>query len=167
MIYEHAKLHVDGDFPWVHARRWLNEGMRLIATTCETGSVTDTVQINVTDRNKWHDLPIGTMNIAKVIKNGSSYNDYREDVNKILFNETGKYDVRIKRLAKDIQLESDIPEIYESYHYPLSYWVASREQFRFNPDSPDGQRLENTFYIQIRQVDDMLSKARRTRKIKV
>lgn len=166
-IYEHAKLHVDGDFPWVHARRWLNEGMRLIATTCETGSITDTVDIDAIEENKWHKLPSDTLKIIRVYKNGNKFNDYREDINSIYLKDIGTYQVDVKRLPKDIGKESDTPEIHEAYHFPLSYWVGAKEQLRFNPDSPDGQRLEATFYLEIQQVDNMLNKSNRVRKIKV
>lgn len=166
-IYEHAKLHVDGDFPMVHALRWVNEAIRLVATTCDTGSVKDNMRIVVDEPNKWHTLPSDVLGVIKVSFIGEETNDYKEDVLRIFLPEVGAYDIEYKRLPKEIVKESEIPEIHELYHFPLSYWIASREQFRFNPDNADGQRLEVTFYGEIRAVDSMLKKTNRVRKIKV
>lgn len=167
MIYEHAKLHVDGDFPWVHARRWINEAIRLVATTCDTGTIKDNIQIVANEPNKWHGIPSNAISVTNVLINGKKTNDYKEDVQRIFLPSAGTYDIEYKRLPKNIGLESDTPELHELYHFPLSYWVASREQYRFNPDNVDGQRLEATFYLEIKQVDLKLSKSHRVRKIKV
>lgn len=166
-IYEHAKLHVDGDFPWIHARRWLNEAQNIIASTCDTGNVLDTITINTKQKNKWHSLPKKTIKINRVYFNGVKTNEFQEDNLKVFLPEIGEYLIEYKRLPKEIGLESDEPELHELYHFPISYWVASREQYRFNPDNPDGSRLEATFYQEIAFVDNMLKNKKRVRKIKV
>lgn len=165
MIYEHAKLHVDGDFPWVHARRWINEAQRLIATMCESGSPTKLIEIKVDKPYSWYDLPKDFIKVNKVYLNGTPTNDFLEGSGKILLRERGTFQVEYKKIPKDITNESDTPELHELYHYPISYWVASREQFRFNPDNPDGQRLEATFYFEIANIDKMLKNKKRVRKI--
>ena len=166
-IYEHAKLHVDGDFPWVHAKRWILEAQNLIASTCETGSIRDTLTINVDEPNNWYKLPNDFIKVEKIYLNNQETNNFKEDTLQILLPEKGEYKIEYRRLPKTIGLESDEPELHELYHYPMSYWVASREQYRYNPDSPDGQRLEATFYQEIALVDNMLSRTKRVRKIKV
>ena len=167
VIYEHAKLHVDGDFPLVHALRWLNEAQRLIAMTCETGAVLDSASFITTEENKWYSLPSNKVAIKNVYYKGQKVNDYREDGIMVQLPSIGEYIVEYKRIAKDMARESETPELHELYHFPISYWIASREQFRFNPDNPDGQRLENTFYQEIMQVDSTLKKSNRVRHIKV
>lgn len=166
-IYEHAKLHVDGDFPWVHAKRWLDEAQTKIASSCDTGNIKDNVTIVVTIVDQWYSLPSNTIMVSKVLLDGYSTNEYKEDTSRIFLPEIGTYSIEYKKLPKSINLESDTPELHELYHFPMSYWVASREQYRFNPDSPDGARLEQTFYNEINQVDKMISRTSRVRKIKV
>lgn len=166
-IYEHAKLHIDGDFPWPYAHRWLLEAQNLIATMCETGSIPDTLTIEVKEPNKWHDLPKNTVKINKVYIDNQETNNFKEDTLRVFLPEKGKYLIEYKRLPKIIGKESDEPELHELYHYPMSYWLASREQYRFNPDSQDGARLESTFYQEIALVDNMLKNRKRVRKIKV
>lgn len=166
-IYEHAKLHVDGDFPWVHARRWILEAQNIIATDCDTGSIADNIEIEVEEVNKWYDLPSNLILVERVYLNGRKTNDYKVEPLRIFLKDKGNYRIEYKRLPKVIGLESDEPEIHELYHFPMSYWLASREEFRFNPDNPDGQRLEATFLSEIRRVDQRLSKDKRVRKIKV
>lgn len=166
-IYEHAKLHVDGDFPWVHAQRWLNEAQELIASICESGSIRDSIEIENNIERSNHILPKECINVDTVYLNGEKTSEFVEKESLIQLNKVGKYLIEYKRIPKLIGLESDEPELHELYHFPMSYWVGSREQLRFNPDNPDGLRLENAFYAQISRVDKTLSKRKRVRKIKV
>ncbi len=170
-IYEHAKLHVDDDFTFVHARRWLNEALGLISVVCEHGSrVTESAIINSTGP-EYHDLPDNVIEIKAVYEDSISrenrYQDYVYEGGRIYIPDEGTFLVEYERTAKDIGLESDTPEVHPQYHFPISYWVASREKLRFNPQDQDGIRLQGEFYSQIRTVDLALSKNRRVRKIQV
>lgn len=166
-IYEHAKLHVDGDFPWVHAQRWINEAQQMIASICETGGVLDSVTIYALEDSNWHDLPDNVITVKGVTIDGEEYRDYKTKPGSIYILEAGTYEVEYTRIPIQIALESDTPEVHELYHFPMSYWIGSREQYRFNPDSPDGNRLEQAFYREVAIVDKRLQKKPRVRYVKV
>ena len=169
-IYEQAKLHVDDDFTWVHGRRWLNEAIRIIATTCEKGSfVKDETTIEA-EKNIYYDLP-DNIGINAVYKDEKGRNNrvhnYVEEGDRIHFEEDGSYIVEYKKLPHDILNESDTPQVHELYHLPISYWIASREKLRFNPMDADGHRLSQEFYTQIGTVNENLTRTNRVRKIYV
>lgn len=170
-IYEQAKLHVDDDFTWVHARRWLNEGLKLVATVCEHGArVLETVTITATGPD-YYFIPSSSIGVKNVyigeVQRDNRVNNYIEEENRIWLPEEGVYTIEYHRAANDIGRESDTPEVHEMYHFPLSYWIASREKLRFNPQDPDGIRLQGEFYSQIRSVDFMLARNKRVRKVKI
>ena len=170
-IYEQAKLHVDDDFAWQHAKRWLNEGLKLLATVCENGSkVMETITLTATQAD-YYAIPIDSIGVSAVYKDSVSrinrIQNYVEDGSRLWIPEEGVYYVEYHRPASEIALESDVPEVHEMYHIPLSYWIASREKLRFNPQDADGIRLQGEFYSQVRSVDYMLGLNRRVRKVRI
>ena len=170
-IYEQAKLHVDDDFNWLHARRWLNEAMREIAVLCENGSkIMETITV-ISTQADYYSIPSESIGVANVyidsVNRDNRVDEYIEDGNRVWLPEEGLYYIEYYRPAKDLVLESDTPEVHEMYHIPMSYWVASNEKYRFNPQDADAARLKSEFYSQITRVDKMLAKNSRRRKIKL
>lgn len=170
-IYELSKLHVDDVFPWVHAKRWLNEGIKLLAVVCEHGSkIIETITVTATQAD-YYEIPSESIGVVNVyidsISRDNRIQDYIEDGTRLWLPAEGVYYVEYHRPAVDISLDSDVPEVHEMYHRPLSYWIGSREKLRFNPQDADGVRLQGEFYSQIRTIDAMLARSKRVRKIKV
>lgn len=170
-IYELSKLHVDDTFPWVHAKRWLNEGIKLLAMVCEHGSkIIETITVTATQAD-YYEIPSASIGVVNVyidsVSRDNRIQDYVEDGTRLWLPSEGVYFVEYQRPANDISLDSDIPEVHEMYHRPLSYWIASREKLRFNPQDADGVRLQGEFYSQARTVDSMLARTKRVRKVKV
>lgn len=166
-IHEHSKMHLDRDYPYAYAQRWLLEAQQIIAMDCETGSIKDSVEIKADKNNAWYDLPKDFIRMIRVYKDNNVTEDYRNEEGKILLPKAGTYLIEYKRIPKTSTKETDEPEIHELYHYPMSYFLASKEAYRFNPEDQDGPRLEATFLSEIQRVNAVLMKKTRRRFIKV
>lgn len=150
------------------ARRFINEGMQILAATYDSACVRGETNINCTDINGEYPLPADCIGVTKVMLDNQRHNNYTVEGGYITFDYIGTYKVRyIKnpsltdRKAYEKELTLDVPGIDLLYHRALPFYVAAQALYTVNPSDQKASSFIQGFNSIAKDVDIKLSRPKR------
>lgn len=150
------------------ARRFINEGMQILASTYDSACIKAEIIINCTDASLEYELPADCIGITKVMLNNQKYNDYSIDGAYITFDYTGTYKVRYitnpsldDKKVYEKGLTLDIPGINLLYHRALPFYLAAQALYIVNPSDQKAGSFMQGFNSIAKDVDIKLSRPKR------